>query len=104
MKHWLEEDGLVPVFSDAFGGRIFFVEFLDHEADDVIGEDMPEDADVEEVAEELAMAKKAKTAHLVVHPNGHEVWTTAGIEWAHKILGRRNSFKKDIPTTLFEAA
>ena len=104
MKHWLEEDGLSPVFVDAFGGCIFFVEFAHTEPDDEMGEDMPEDDGVEEDAKELAKAKKASTAHLVVHPSGSEVWTTSGIEWAHRILQRRNSFTKNLPANLFEAA
>ena len=100
---WYEAEGLPVVHTDAFGGRVFLVEFDDAPApvENEMGEDRPEDDDFDEDMEEAAKARAARTAFLVVHPNGQELWTR-GEEFARMLLAHRGSFTRETPATLFD--
>lgn len=98
---WYEAEGLPVVHTDAFGGRVFLVEFDDAPVENELGEDRPEDDDFDEDPEEAAKARAARTAYLVVHPNGQELWTR-GEEFARKLLAHRGSFTRETCTTLFD--
>ena len=102
---WYEAERLPVVHADAFGGRVFLVDFDDEPQDepqeDEMGEDRPEDADFEEDMEEAAKARAARTAYLVGHPNGQELWTR-GEDMARSLLRHRGTFARETAPTLFD--
>ena len=98
---WYEAERLPVVHADAFGGRVFLVDFDDEPQEDAIGEDRPEDADFDEDMEEAAKARAARMAYLVVHPNGQELWTR-GEDMARSLLRHRGTFARETPPTLFD--
>lgn len=88
MTHWTEDEGLRPVYADAFGGRIYDIPFYIEE-EEGLGEDRPTDEDAEGDASEQAAAKSADSAMLVIHPGGQEVWTRSGFDFALELLNHR---------------
>lgn len=98
---WYESEGLPVVHTDAFGGRVFLVDFDDEPQVDEMGEDRPEDDDFDEDLEEAAKARAARTAFLVVHPNGQELWTR-GEDMARSLLRHRGTFARETAPTLFD--
>ncbi len=103
-----EEDGVVLVHEDAFGGRVYRVEF-DAQASDTTEDDAPEasdlpdDEEAEEDAEEAKAAASTSHAFLVIHPSGDEVWTRTGVEFAKEILAHRGPWTRNSSPSLFDS-
>lgn len=112
--NWTDEYDFPIVHRDAFGGVVYLVEFADqHEvADSELANDIAERAendiddedgevDTKAVAKEIERASNAKAAHLVIHANGKEEWTTSGIDFAVAILQQNITPRQEAQPELF---
>lgn len=99
---WIEHDGLVPVFTDAFGGLIYEVVFDRSTPEDpdegfiTLSADVL--ADLEHNAEELPTMEVPTDAYLVIFPNGTQIWTRTSLEFAKDILARRDGKRQPEPS------
>lgn len=99
--NWFDEFNYPEVGRDPFGGRILYVEF------DITEKDDGPEADLDQVLEdedkdEVLAAHQASHAWLIVHANGHEVWTRGGLEFALDILYQRTMKRSEGQSTLFD--